>query len=463
MAELLKGGTIVSGQEMKPADILVDQGVIVAVGPEVDTAGYPDLMVTDVSGKLIFPGFIDAHTHFALPVSGTVTADDFESGTKAAISGGTTMIIDFATQYEGETLDQALDNWFLKAGETCSCDYGFHMAISDWNEDVSDHLISMIDRGVTSFKLYMTYDQMYLEDKVIYQVLKRLNEVGGITGVHCENKGLIEALISEEKAAGHLGPDAHPRSRPDLVEAEAIDRLLKIAGLAEAPVIVVHLSTEAGLEEICEARENGRQVFVETCPQYLLLDDSLYQLPDFSSGRYVISPPLRGKENREVLWEAIKEGMIQTVATDHCSFTLAQKDAGRDDFTRIPNGMPGVENRPALIYTDGVGKGRITPEQMCRILSENAAKLYGVYPQKGAIQAGSDADLVVWDPAVSWEISVAEQVSRCDYSPFEGYQVKGRAEKVYLRGVLAAENGKVVQEHQGRYVARKKWMEPGGY
>lgn len=461
MAQLFKGGTVVTGQEMKQADILVDQGIIQAVGTVLDPAGTEDLQIIDVTGKLIFPGFIDAHTHFALPVSGTVTADDFESGTKAAISGGTTMIIDFATQYEGETLDQALDNWQQKAGHTCSCDYSFHMAVSDWNETVSANLTSMIRRGVTSFKLYMTYDQMYLEDKAIYQVLRRLNEVGGITGVHCENKGLIEALTQAEKKEGHLGCDAHPRSRPDLVEAEAVGRLLKIAGLAKAPVIVVHLSTGAGLEEICHARDHGRQVFVETCPQYLLLDESLYDRPGFQGSRYVISPPLRKKENQEVLWEAIRTGQIQTVATDHCSFTLGQKDAGREDFTKIPGGMPGVENRPVLLYTYGVREGRITPRQMCRVLSENAARLYGVYPRKGALQAGSDADLVVWDPEASWEISVDNQVSRCDYSPFEGFQVKGRAEQVYLRGVLAAKDGKVVNEYLGTYIARGKWMDPG--
>lgn len=461
MAQLFKGGTVVTGQEMKLADILVDQGIIQVVGPAIEVAGIADLQVTDVSGKLIFPGFIDAHTHFALPVSGTVTADDFESGTKAAISGGTTMIIDFATQYQGETLDQALDNWQLKAGESCSCDYSFHMAVSDWNETVSENLVSMIRRGVTSFKLYMTYDQMYLEDKVIYQVLQRLNEVGGITGVHCENKGLIEALVSAEKKAGHLGCDAHPRTRPDLVEAEAVGRLLKIAGLAKAPVIVVHLSTGAGLAEICHAREQGSRVFVETCPQYLLLDETLYEQPEFRDGRYVISPPLRKKENQEILWQAIRSGQIQTIATDHCSFTLEQKSAGRGDFTKIPNGMPGVENRPVLLYTYGVGDGRITPPQMCRILSENAARLYGVYPRKGTLQAGSDADLVIWDPEAEWEITAGNQVSRCDYSPFQGFRVKGRAEQVYLRGTLAARDGNVVNEYLGTYIARGKWMDPG--
>lgn len=459
--QLFKGGTIVSGTELKKADLLVDQGVIKEVAESIDADSLPEIELIDVNGKLIFPGFIDAHTHFALPVSGTITADDFESGTKAAIAGGTTMIIDFATQYQGETLDQALDHWHQKADQKSSCDYSFHMAISDWNEKVSDNLQSMIDRGVTSFKLYMTYDQMFLEDKYIYEVLKKLKEVGGITGVHCENKGLIEVLIKEEKEQGHFDTDAHPRSRPDLVEAEAVDRLLKIAALADTPVIVVHLSTKAGYQEVCQAREQGQQVFLETCPQYLLLDDSRYQPSEtHESEKYVISPPLRKAEDQQTLWEAIQQDQIQTLATDHCSFTLAQKSVGRADFTKIPNGMPGVENRPALIHTYGVKQNRIDLQQMCRLLSENAARLYGVYPRKGALLPGSDADLVIWNPDTEWEMTVKNQLSKCDYSPFEGFKMIGKPEKVYLRGQLAALDGKVVTEKLGAYVARDKWMDP---
>ena len=459
MRRVLKGGTIVSGRELKKMDILMDEehGKICAVAEHIGIEAA-DVEVVDVTGMLLFPGFIDAHTHFDLEVSNTVTADDFESGTKAAVSGGTTLIIDFATQNRGETLQEALENWHQKADGRCSCDYGFHMAISDWNEEVSRELDLMMERGVTSFKLYMTYDAMVLNDKCIYQVLKRLKEIGGITGVHCENMGLIEALVEEKKAQGDFSPAAHPKTRPDLAEAEAVGRLLKLARAADAPVIVVHLSSGAGYQEIKNAREAGQEIYVETCPQYLLMDDSRYGLPGFEGAKYVCSPPLRKGGDQTRLWNALHKNHIQTISTDHCSFTLEQKAAGRDDFSKIPNGMPGVENRPVLIYTYGVRAERITLPQMCRLLSENPAKLYGMYPEKGCIAPGSDADIVVWDPDANWTISKQNQISVTDYSPYEGTPVTGMARKVYLRGRLAAENGKPVEEHLGQYVKRGKYQ-----
>lgn len=457
MRRLLKGGTVVSGKDLRKLDVLIneDHGKIGVVAEHIEIGpGSEDVEVVDVSGKLIFPGFIDAHTHFDLEVSGTVTVDNFETGTKAAVSGGTTMIIDFATQNRGETLKEALANWHKKADGNASCDYGFHMAISDWNDDVSQELETMMQEGITSFKLYMTYDNMVLSDKEIYQILKRLKELGGITGVHCENKGLIEALVEEQKAQGHLSPEAHPLTRPDLAEAEAIDRLLKLAEAAQAPVIVVHLSSGAGYQEIKNARENGQEIYVETCPQYLLLDDSSYSLPGFKGAGYVCSPPLRKASDQTRLWNALHKNHIQTVSTDHCSFTMAQKEAGREDFSKIPNGMPGVENRPVLMYTYGVLENRITLEQMCRLLSENPAKLYGVYPQKGCIAPGSDADIVVWDSDENWKISVDNQQSAAGYAPYEGTSVKGIAKQVYLRGKLVAENGRPVDGRHGSYVKR---------
>lgn len=459
MRRVLKGGTIVSGRELKKMDILMDEehGKICAVAEQIGIEAA-DVEVVDVTGMLLFPGFIDAHTHFDLEVSGTVTADDFETGTKAAISGGTTLIIDFATQNRGETLQEALENWHRKADGRCSCDYAFHMAISDWNEEVSRELDLMMEKGVTSFKLYMTYDAMVLNDKCIYQVLKRLKEIGGITGVHCENMGLIEALVEEKKAQGQFSPAAHPKTRPDLAEAEAIDRLLKLAKAADAPVIVVHLSSGAGYQEIKNAREAGQEIYVETCPQYLLMDDSRYGLPGFEGAKYVCSPPLRKGGDQTRLWNALHKNHIQTISTDHCSFTLEQKAAGREDFSKIPNGMPGVENRPVLMYTYGVRSERITLNQMCRLLSENPAKLYGMYPEKGCIAPGSDADIVVWDPNANWTISKQNQISVADYSPYEGTPVTGMAKKVYLRGRLAAENGKPVEEHLGSYVKRGKYQ-----
>lgn len=457
MKRLLKGGTLVSGEGCRKADVLMEEasGRIEAVAEEI--APEENCEVVDVEGKLIFPGFIDGHTHFDLEVSGTVTADDFASGTKAAVAGGTTLIIDFATQNKGETLHQALDNWHKKADGRSSCDYGFHMAISDWNEDISRELEPLMDGGVTSFKVYMTYDNMVLDDREIYQVLKRLKELGGITGVHCENTGLIKALVEEQKAQGHLAPSAHPLTRPAEVEAEAVGRLLKIADLADAPVIVVHLSSGAGYQEVKYARERGQEIYLETCPQYLLMEDGLYGKPGFEGAKYVCSPPLRKEPDRNRLWNALKKNNIQTIATDHCSFTLKQKEAGLEDFTKIPNGMPGVETRPVLFYTYGVRERAFTLSQMCRMLSVNPAKLYGIYPQKGCIQPGSDADIVVWDPDVSWTLSLSNQKANTDYCPLEGTPVTGRAEQVYLRGVLVAEHGDVVKENLGNYVKRNRY------
>jgi len=456
MKKVLKGGTVVSGEGCKKADGLVEDGKIGAVAPEITDE---EAEVVDVSGKLLFPGFIDAHTHFDLHVSGTVTADNFETGTKAALSGGTTMIIDFATQYKGESLHKALEHWHEKADGNASCDYGFHLAISDWNAGISEELQQIVDEGVTSFKIYMTYDDMVLDDKSIYQVLKRLKEVGGIAGVHCENKGIIEALTEEEKAKGHLTTDAHPKTRPAVVEAEAISRLLKIADLVHTPVIIVHLSSGAGYQEVKYARERGQEVILETCPQYLVLNESVYSLPDFEGSKYVIAPTIKKETDSTRLWNAIRKDHIQTISTDHCSFTTGQKAAGKDDFTKIPCGMPGVESRPALIYSFGVLERDLKLEQMCRLLSENPAKLYGVYPQKGAIAPGSDADIVVWNPDTEWTMSVENQVANVDYCPFEGTKVKGKAEQVYLKGELAARDGNVVLEKKGSYVPRQRRME----
>lgn len=454
MKTLLKGGRIVSGNGWIEADVLLDGEKIACVGPDLKDS---DAKRVDVTGRYLFPGFIDAHTHFDLAVAGTVTADDFETGTKAAVSGGTTTVVDFATQYRGETLKEALDNWHKKADGRSSCNYGFHLAVSEFNENISRELEEIIQDGVTSFKLYMIYDDNMLDDGSIYKVLKRLKELGGIAGVHCENSELVKAMVQEQKELGHLETDAHPASRPPLVEAEAIDRLLKIAALAEAPVIVVHLSTQAGLKEVMDARMNGQEVYLETCPQYLLLDDSVYKLPDFEGGKYIIAPPLRKKTDQEALWRALSDNRIQTISTDHCSFTLAQKAAGKDDFTKIPGGMAGVETRPVLMYTYGVETGKMTLEQMCCFLSENPAKLYGMYPQKGVIAEGSDADIVVWNPDAEWTLSAENQIANVDYQAYEGYAVKGIAEKVYVNGQLVSENGRVIKANQGKYVRRKTY------
>lgn len=454
MKYLLKNGTLVSGAGTEQKDILIEGEKIVKIAPHIEEEGAEEI---NVEGKLLFPGFIDGHTHFDLEVAGTVTADDFETGTKAAILGGTTFVIDFASQDKGgHTLKEGLEKWHKKADGKCSCDYSFHMSIVEWNEETEKEIQDMIEEGITSFKLYMTYPAMMVEDRDLYKILKKLNECGCFAGVHCENAGVIDALIEEAKKEGRLGPENHPLVRPDTMEEEAVHRLLVIAKEAGAPVMVVHLTNKKAYEEIVKARENGQTVFAETCPQYLLLDDSAYSKPDFGGAVYVCAPPLRKKEDQDCLWKALANGQIQTVATDQCSFTLEQKAMGKDDFTKIPGGLPGVQTRGTLLYTYGVREGKITVEQMCRLLSENPAKLYGVYPRKGALLEGSDGDIVVFDPEKESVISAKTHAYNTDNNPFEGYSLHGDIDKVFLRGNLVVKDGAVVKEKTGKYMRRGK-------
>jgi len=454
MKTLLKGGRVVSGEDVQALDVLIENDKIIKIGERLSDA---EAQIVDVRDKLLFPGFIDAHTHFDLGVAGTVTADNFVTGSRAALLGGTTTVIDFATQYHGESLKKAFANWLAKADGRASCDFGFHMAISDWNPGVRDEIQDMVDMGVTSFKLYMTYDDMIVSDKDIYEILKRLKEVGGITGVHCENSGIIKALVEEEKKKGHTGTASHPITRPAQVEAEAVSRLLRIAELADSPVIIVHLSSKAGYEEVLRARKRGQKVYVETCPQYLLLDESLYSLPAPDGLKYMISPPLRKKADRDCLWSALSDNQIQTLSTDHCSFNMAQKRMGENDFTAVPCGMPGVEDRAVLLYTYGVTENKVSLSQMCRLLSENPAKLYGAFPRKGRIAVGSDADIVVFDPQANGVISAKSQAYNTDYAPYEGYRTSGRVEQVYLRGHKVVDNHKIVAEGRGVFLQRGKF------
>ncbi|MDY5957116.1 MAG: dihydropyrimidinase, partial [Frisingicoccus sp.] len=435
MKRLFRGGIVVSGEECKKADVLIEDEKIVKVEENIED---PADEVLNVTGKYLFPGFIDGHTHMALEVSGTITADDFDTGTRAELAGGTTCIVDFATQNKGESLALALENWHKKADGKAHCDYAFHLAISDWNPDISSELEQIVAGGIHSFKLYTTYDAMIVDDKSIYEILARLKELGGIAGIHCENKGIIDARLEEviREKGDRKNVSDYPGTRPACAEAEAVNRILSIARCVDTPVIIVHLSSEEGYKEVLRARESGQSVYVETCPQYLVMDESFYELKDNEGKKYMIAPPLRKVSDQDVLWEALKTDKIQTIATDHCSFTTAQKDMGKDDFSKTPCGMPGAEERPALVFHFGVNEERIRMEQMCRFLAENPAKLYHLYPKKGVIAPGSDADIVVWNAETNWSLSAATQQSASDYCPLEGLQLKGRAERVYLRGML---------------------------
>ena len=452
MKTLLKGGRVVSGSGVIAADVLLEGETIAAVGPNLAADGAETVDCTD---KLLFPGFIDAHTHFDLEVAGTITADDFTTGSRAALRGGTTTVIDFAAPDKGEALHTGLQRWHRKADGKTACDYAFHMTIDDWNEGISAEIKEMVDGGIPSFKMYMTYPAMMIGEKDMYFALKRLKDVGGIVGVHCENSGIIDALIAEKKSAGEMGPSSHPRTRPNGLEAEAVSHLLRLAEQVDTPVIIVHLSTKEALEEVRAARNRGQTVYVETCPQYLLLEDSVYDDPDFTqAAKYICAPPLRSVADQEALWLALGDGEIQTVCTDHCSFTTAQKRVGQYDFTKIPGGLPGVETRGVLLYSAGVATGRITEADMCRILSENVAKLYGCWPRKGVIAPGSDADIVVYDPHADSVITAAGQLQNVDYNPYEGFETRGSIAQVYLRGSLAVDRGTVLAGNNGRFLPR---------
>ena len=454
MKHLLKGGLVVGGSGPVRADVLIDGEQVAAVGLNLDSMAQ---QITDVTGMLLFPGFIDGHTHFDLDVCNTTTADDFYSGSRSALRGGTTTIVDFACPNKGESLRHGLDLWHQKADGKAACDYGFHMTIDDWNPDIRRELPAMFDEGISTFKMYMTYPAMMIGDRDMFSAMEALRDLGGLAGYHCENSGVIDALIAQYLSTGDTGPGAHPLSRPAAAEADAVSRLLRLAEIAETPVIIVHLSTAAALEEVRAARRRGQTVFVETCPHYLLLRDDVYFQEDYSqAARYVCAPPIREVGNPEALLYGLANGEIQTIATDHCSFTLQQKDAGRGDFTKIPGGLPGVETRGILLYSEGVANGRISAPQMCALLSETPAKLYGAFPKKGILAPGSDADIVVLDPDAQGRITAADQAANVDYSPYEGFITQGKIDQVYLRGHLTVDKGEILGAPRGKYLFRKR-------
>ena len=450
---IIQHGTLVLPDGLMQGDIAFENGVITRIAPAIE-AGAGDA-VCEAAGCLVFPGFIDAHTHLDMDSGTTVTADDFASGSRAAACGGTTTLVDFATQERGGTLRDALDAWHRKAEGKCACNYAFHMAVTDWNEQTRAELPQMFERGVTSFKAYYAYDNLRLDDAQMYDLLSALRPFGGVLGVHCENGTLVNRLQREQLEKGVTGPAGHPASRPPVVEAEAIRRLCAVAKLADSPVHIVHLSSAEGLEEVRRARAAGQKVWAETCPQYLLLDESRYHLEGFEGAKYVMSPPLRSPADREALRAAVLDGEIDTISTDHCSYRFSdQKALGRDDFTKIPNGAPGIEHRPALIYTSFVASGLMTAAQMSRLLSENPAKLFGMWPRKGQLAQGADADMTVWDPRARWVIRAEAQHQNVDYTPYEAFEAAGRARAVYVGGQLAAKDGEPSGASAGRYVKR---------
>ena len=457
MAIVLQGGSIVTAADVFQSDLRIEGEKIVALGTGI---AQPDDEVRDVSGCLLLPGGIDAHTHFDLPIGEMATADDFVSGSLAAIAGGTTTFIDYATQFKGETLQQGLENWRRRAAKGCHADYGFHMAITDWNEAVRAEVPRLVkEEGVTSYKMYMAYKgSLQVDDGVLFQALQDFGELGALLCVHCENGDMVVEMVRNHLRRGERSPKYHPLSRPEGVEVEAVQRLIALGHAAKAPVFVVHLSSAAALDVVAAAKARGEAVYAETCPQYLVLDESRYELPDFESAKYVISPPLRAAFNQAALWNGLQHGVLDTLATDHCTFNFkGQKELGKEDFSRIPNGAGGVEHRLALAYSCGVAAGRLSLSRLVDIWATKPAKLFGLYPQKGTLAPGSDADIVVFDPAKQGMISAAAQRQNVDYTPYEGFATQGAIRQVYLRGRLAADDGLILAKPDwGRYLKRAR-------
>lgn len=450
--QVIKNGTLVTPEGLLRADIALRGGKIAEIG---EITPRPGDSVWDAEGCWVFPGFIDEHTHLEADTGITRTSDDFAEGTRAAVCGGTTTVVDFATQEKGGTLADALKAWMRMAEREPYCNYAFHMAICDWNERTKAEIPALRAAGVSSYKVYLAYDHLRVTDEELYELLLTLRDKDAICGCHCEIGQMVNELQAREIALGHTEPAAHPVSRPPEVEAEAVARFTDIAARADCPVYVVHLSSAKGLDALRAARDRGQTVYAETCPQYLLLDDSLYSQPDFEGAKYVCSPPLRKAEDIAALRGALLNGEIDALATDHCAFNFkTQKVLGIDDFRRIPNGMPGIEHRAAALAKVLEAENRLDPVLMNRLLSEGPARLMNLYPRKGALQIGADADVTVWNPNERQTISAATQQQNVDYTPYEGLSVPGQAKYVFVNGKLAAECGKPTGTTAGVYVKR---------
>lgn len=453
MGLVLSGGIVVTSEACFAADVLIEGEKIVAIGTQIRN---PSDRVLDVSGRYLLPGALDAHTHFE-DIAGTEkTADDFFTGSRAALLGGTTTFLDFVTPIPGETLAEALAVRQKQATGRSFCDFGFHMTITGWGQSTAAEMASLVEQGITSFKLFMAYkNDLQVNDEDLFQAFQQIASLGGVAAVHCENGDVIEVLIRQALHSGNTSPVYHALTRPPVVEEEAVQRAIHLAHLAKVPLYIVHLSTREALYAVEQARLRGNKVFVETCPQYLLLDASYYD--DFTSAKYVLSPPLRAKEHLMALWEGISQGKIDTVSTDHCAFLfIGQKDKGTHNFSKIPNGIPGVEERLSLLYTYGVTQGHIDLCQLVSLTAARPAQIFGLYPRKGTLAVSSDADIVVWNPRQENMISTATHNYVLDYNPYEGFKRIGQAEHVFLRGKQVVAGGKLSSNvPSGQYLIRK--------
>jgi dihydropyrimidinase len=460
MSILIKNGRIVTAADDYVADIFVEGETVMAIGKNLN---FQADTVIDASGKLVFPGGIDPHVHLDMPFMGTFSSDTHETGTRAALFGGTTTVIDFVLQKQGHSLKEALIDWNSRAQGTTVGDYSFHMAVTDFNEETKAEIKVMVeDEGITSFKTFMAYKgALMIDDRQMIGLMQEVKKQGGMVTVHATNGDVIDYLVARHKRDGKLTPLYHYLSQPEVTESEASGRFADMANYTGCPGYIVHLTCEGALNAVRNATRRNQKVFVETCIQYLLLDASLYEAgaspQDFEGAKWVMSPPLREKKDQLTLWAGINQGLVQVVATDHCPFMWEQKLMGKDDFSKIPNGHPAIENRMELLYSEGVHKGKITLNKYVEVACTNPAKIFGMLPRKGTIAVGSDADIVIFDPNETHTLSAKTHHMHVDYSAYEGWELTGKVNTVLLRGTVAIDNDKcLVERGYGQFIKRSK-------
>ncbi len=454
MKTLIKNGRIITSADDYVADILIDGESIVAIGKDLQMQADKTI---DASGLLVMPGGIDPHVHLEMPFMGTFSSDSYETGTRAALYGGTTCVIDFILQKQGNSLRAALDEWSGRATGNAVGDYSFHMAVTDFNDDTKQEIKEMISEGITSFKTFMAYKgALMIDDRQMIGLMEEVKSQGGMVTVHATNGDLIDYFVQKHRSEGKLSPLYHYLSQPEVTEAEASERFADMANFTGCPGYIVHLTCEGALNAVRNATRRNQKVFVETCIQYLVLDASLYE-QDFEGAKWVMSPPLREKKDQATLWAGINQGLVQVVATDHCPFTWEQKLIGKDDFSKIPNGHPAIEHRMELLFSEGVNTGKISLNKYVEVTSTNAAKIFGMFPQKGTIGVGADADILLLDPKEKHTVSFKTHHMNTNYSGYEGWELTGKIKTVLLRGQVAIDKGDcLVEKGYGKFVKRKK-------
>src|SRR5215203_445080 len=454
MSILIRNGRIITADSDQVADIFIEAEKIKTIGKNLSVQADKTI---DASSKLIFPGGIDPHVHLDMPFMGTYSSDNYETGTRAALFGGTTMVIDFILQKQGNSLQAALDEWRSRSNGNCVGDYSFHMAVTDFNENTKKEVRHFIEEeGITSFKTFMAYKgALMIDDRQMVGLMEEVKKHGGLINVHATNGDMIDYLTQKHRGEGKLSPLYHYLSQPEVTEAEASERFADMANFTGCPGYIVHLTCEGALNAVRNATRRNQNVLVETCIQYLVIDASLYKSDD--GAKWVMSPPLREKKDQETLWAGINQGIVRVVATDHCPFKWEQKLMGKDDFSKIPNGHPAIENRMELLFSEGVAKGRISMNKYVEVTCTNPAKIFGMFPRKGTIGVDSDADIILFDPNQQHAISVAGHHMNVDYSAYEGWEIIGKVKTVLLRGKIAINDNKcILDKGYGQFIKRSK-------